>query len=80
MWCYWIEVGAWVIGAVCALLVLRNKKAQEIGIGPKTIQALTISLGIPLLLTLALQKILNAETIAALVGALLGIGIQKEKE
>ncbi len=80
MWCYWIEAGVWTIGAVCAVLVIRNKVTQEKGIGPKTIQGLTISLGVPLLLTLALHKLLTGETIAALVGALLGIGVQKDRE
>jgi hypothetical protein len=80
MWEYILQAGAWVIGAICAFLVIRNKVTQDKGIGPKTIQALTISLGVPLLLTMALQKLLTGETIAALVGALLGIGIQKEKE
>ena len=80
MWEYILQAGAWVIGAICGFLVIRNKVTQDKGIGPKTIQALTISLGVPLLLTMALQKLLTGETIAALVGALLGIGIQKEKE
>jgi len=30
-WSYWIEVGAWVVGAVCALVVLRNQKTQTEG-------------------------------------------------
>lgn len=77
---YWTEIAAWAIGSVCSLLVIRNKVTQAKGIGPKTIQALTISLGIPLLLTLALQKILSGETVSALIGGLLSIGIQKEKE
>jgi hypothetical protein len=52
---------------------------EQKGIGPRFVQGLTISLGIPLLLTLATEKILTGETIAALVGSLLGIGIQKER-
>lgn len=77
---HWLELLAWVIGAVFGLLAIRNQITQTKGIGPKTIQALTISIGIPFLLTLALEKVLNGETIAALAGSLLGIGIQKEKE
>jgi hypothetical protein len=80
MWSYWIEGGTWLIGAICAVFVVTNKKARDNGIGPYTIRALTISLGVPLLLTLALEKLLIGETVAALVGALLGLGIQKEKE
>lgn len=80
MWSGWTEIAAWAIGAVSSLLVIRNKVTQDKGIGPKTIQALTICLGIPFLLTLAMQKLLSGETIAALVGGLLGLGIQKEKE
>jgi len=79
MWC-WLQAGVWGVAAICAVLAIRNKVTQERGIGPRTIQAITISLGVPLLLTLALEKILTGETTAALVGALLGIGIQKEKE
>ena len=79
-WSYWIEVGGWATGLVCALIVLRNPKTQTDGIGTYTTRALTISLGIPLLLTLAMERLLTGETTAALVGALLGIGIQKDKE
>jgi hypothetical protein len=79
-WSHKIELAAWVIGAVCALLVLLNKKARDSGIGPYTTRALTITLGIPLLLTLAMEKVLTGETIAALIGGLLGIGIQKDKD
>lgn len=75
-----IEIIAWVAGLSCAFLVVRNQVTQQKGIGPQTIQGLTISLGVPLLLTLAAEKILTGETIAALVRSLLGIGIQKEKE
>lgn len=57
-----------------------NRKAREVGIGPQTIRALTISLGVPLLLTLALEKALMGETVAAVVGALLGLGIQRDKD
>jgi len=79
-WSCWIQIGAWVVGAVCALVVLRNQKTQTEGIGPYTTRALTITLGIPLLLTLAMERVLTGETTAALVGALLGIGIQKDKD
>jgi hypothetical protein len=75
-----IEIIAWTVGLISAFLIARNQVTQQKGMGPRTIQGLTISLGIPLLLTLALEKILTGETIAALVGSLLGIGIQKEKE
>jgi hypothetical protein len=75
-----IEIIAWTVGLICAVLIARNQVTQQKGIGPRIIQGLTISLGIPLLLTLALEKVLTGETIAALVGSLLGIGIQKEKE
>lgn len=78
--CSWVEGGAWLIGAICAVIAITSKKTREAGIGSYTIRALTISLGVPLLLTLALQKVLAGETIAALVGALLGLGIQKEKD
>lgn len=75
----WIEIVAWVIGALTAVLVLLNPKAQGAGIGDHTTRALTICLGVPLLLTLAMQKLLEPQTVAAIVAALLGIGIQKDK-
>jgi len=75
--CY-LEVAAWVVGAGCAAGVLLNKKAQTEGIGPYTIRALTVSLGVPLILTLAVEKILDAPVAAILSGSL-ALGVQKDK-
>ena len=60
-----MELVAWIIGGLCALVVLRNKKTWEGGIGPNTIRALTIVLGVPLILTLSAQKILEGQTVGA---------------
>ena len=79
-WTYWIEGGAWAVGAICAVLALLKKKTRDDGIGPYTTRALTLSLGIPLLFTFGMERVLTGETIAALVGGLLGIGIQKEQK
>jgi hypothetical protein len=71
-----VQIAAWVAGTICAAVIVGSKKVREGGIGPQTIRALTICLGIPFLLTMAIQKVLNGETVAALSGALLGLGIQ----
>jgi hypothetical protein len=75
-----MELVAWIIGGLCALVVLRNKKTWEGGIGPNTIRALTIVLGVPLILTLSAQKILEGQTVGAIVGGLLAIGVQKDRD
>lgn len=62
------------------LLVLTSKKTKELGIGSNTNRALTISLGVPLILTLSLQRVLEGQTVAAIVGLLLGLGAQRDKQ
>jgi len=57
MWWNWAEIAAWVVGAACALLAVLNPKTRSVGIGPNTIRALTVSLGVPLLLTLAMEMV-----------------------
>jgi hypothetical protein len=39
-----------------------------------------VFLSVPLILTLATQRLLSTETIAALVGGLVGIALSKDKE
>jgi hypothetical protein len=78
MWCYWIEAAAWAIGALCAFGALYLARTK--GIGPRTVQALVVCLVIPLVLTLAVQKLLNGETVAALIGGLVGYGLPRDRE
>jgi hypothetical protein len=72
------QIVAWIGGIVCALAIIASKRVREGGIGPYTTKALTICLGIPFIFSIAAQKILTGETVAALAGALLGIGIQSK--
>ncbi len=74
---FWFECLAFVIGGAVAIFVLRNKITQEKGIGARTIQALVVCLIGPIILALGLEKVLEGQTIAALVGALVGYGIPK---
>ena len=77
---HWIELAAIIIGAMISGLVLRNKVTVEKGIGPQTRQALALSMLSPIVLVLGVEKVLNAEAIAAIVGGLVGLGAQQGKE
>jgi hypothetical protein len=73
-----IEAGAWIIGAAFgagALFLARSK-----GIGSRTVQALVVALVVPLVFTLAVQKLLDGETVAALIGGLIGYGLPRDRE
>jgi hypothetical protein len=74
---FWLECAALVVGGAASIFVLRNRKTQEVGIGPRTMQGLVVCLLGPVILALAVEKILSAETVAALIGALVGYGIPK---
>jgi hypothetical protein len=74
---FWLEALSVFFGSSLAIAVLRNRKTQEAGIGPRTIQALVVCLIAPVLLILGIEKVLTSETIAAMVGALIGYGIPK---
>jgi hypothetical protein len=69
----WIELAALAVGGVCAALVLRA--GREKGIGPQIRLALALTLIVPLLLILGMEKILSPESIATCVGALIGAGV-----
>jgi hypothetical protein len=75
-----VRAPAWLIGGLCAVVILFGKKVREGGIGPQTTRALTICLGIPFLITMAADKVLSGDALAALAGALLGLGIQKASD
>ena len=63
MWCDG-RIVAWAAGVVCAVVIVSSKKVREGGIRPQTTRALTICLGLPFLLTLAVQKVFTGETVA----------------
>ncbi|PYS40623.1 MAG: hypothetical protein DMF71_12905 [Acidobacteria bacterium] len=73
----WIEIAALILAVLCAMGVLLNKQAREKGIGPRTLQGLIVSIVGPVILILGLEKVLTAETIAALVGAMIGYVMPK---
>lgn len=77
---FWFECIVSVVGGAVAIAVLRNRKVQEAGPGPRTLQALVVCLISPVILALGLEKILSGETIAAMVGALIGYGIPKSND
>jgi hypothetical protein len=68
----WIEIVALVVGGTIAALVLRG--GQKKGIGPQIRLTLAVCLIVPMVVILGLEKILTRETIAAIVGALVGAG------
>lgn len=69
---FWIQLAAYTLGGAASILVLRNKTTQEKGIGNQTRLALVVCLVGPIVLTLSLQKLLEPQAIAALIGALIG--------
>ena len=75
-----IEGSALVVGMIIAPAILRNDKTQQNGIGPRTIHALAISLLTPVVLILGLEKLLSSETIAAIIGGLVGFGLSRAKD
>jgi hypothetical protein len=77
---HWIEIAAIIVGAAISVCILCNKVTREKGIGPQTRQALALSMLSPIVLVLGIERILSSETIAAIVGGLVGYGIPKSKE
>ena len=75
-----VDLLALIVGGVVSVLILRNKVTTEKGIGPQTKQVLALSLLSPIVLILGVERILSRETIAAIVGGLVGYGIPKGKE
>jgi hypothetical protein len=69
----YIEIAAILVGGGCAAMVLRTGSVR--GIGPQIRLTLAVCLIVPMIVILGLEKILNGETIAGIVGALVGAGI-----
>jgi len=61
--------------AVLVGIIVRHPKTIEKGIGPWTVQALTVVIGPSAIIVLAMLGVINGETVAALLGGVLGLGI-----
>jgi hypothetical protein len=69
----WIEIASILLGGACGVMVLRV--GLQRGIGPQIRMALALCLICPLILILAMEHFLEKETLAATIGALIGLGI-----
>lgn len=70
-----LEAGIMLGAAVLAGMIIRHPKTVEKGIGPRTIQALTVVIGTAAVVVLAMCGLVNNPAVAALLGGVLGIGI-----
>src|SRR5438046_1203020 len=62
---FWLEMATYVFAAICALGFFMTKIG---GWGPRSIQAMIIAMGIPTLIVLSLEGILNSQALCALLG------------
>jgi hypothetical protein len=78
---FWIEILALaitlILGGVCVVGILGQEKVAERGLGAGMIQLLGVVILGPIVLILGIEKVLNSEAIAAIVGALVGFAIPK---
>ena len=70
----WIELAMAILSFAALIGIFVTKTA---GFGPAIIQALILSMGVPAVVILGLEKILNAQVVAGLLGGALGFGISK---
>jgi hypothetical protein len=77
-----LELGAGIIMIGGTIAVFVERFIHNKAIGVRIIQFLAILLLVPTILILALENILNTETISALLGALIGYiyVLSKEKD
>ena len=75
-----LELSALAIGGILSWFILRNPKTQQTGIGPRTLQALALSLLTPIVFILGFEKVLSSETVAAILGGLIGYAVPKSKD
>lgn len=68
----WLELIAVGIMALCPVLLMIERLVSGRGIGVRAIQVFAIGLVVPLVLILALESKLSNETLAALIGSLIG--------
>jgi hypothetical protein len=73
---FWIEMGALalalILGGLSVVGILGQKEVGEKGLAAGMLNLLAVSIIGPLILILGLEKILNSEAIAAIVGGLVG--------
>ena len=67
-----IELGAGLVMVGGTIAVFAERFIHKKAIGIRVIQILSLILIAPLILILALERILNTETISALLGAMIG--------
>lgn len=60
-----------VVAILAAVGVVKTKKP---GWGPRSIQALVIAIGVPAVVILGLEGILNSQAVAAILGGIVGFG------
>ena len=71
---FWIEMLAGLLAIVVAVGVMKTKKD---GWGAQSISALSLAVGVPALIILGLEKVIDSQGIAALLGTALGFGAGK---
>lgn len=71
---FWVEIAVCTMACVLAIGVMKTKTS---GWGPRSIQAIIIALGVPAVIILGLEQILNSQAIAAILGAMVGFGVGK---
>lgn len=74
---FWLAIAAIALAALIVVFLFLNKVVREKGPGNRTIQIVLMCVAGPIILILGTQKILTAETVAALVGALIGFAIPR---
>jgi hypothetical protein len=70
----WIELAMAVLSLAALIGIFVTKTA---GFGPATTQAIILSIGVPAIVILGLENILNGQVVAGLLGGALGFGISK---
>jgi hypothetical protein len=68
----WIEIIAALSIPAALIAVIVERTISKKGIGVRTIQFLGVATFVPLILILALERILDGNVISALVGAFVG--------
>ena len=70
----WIELGMAALSFAALVGIFLTKTP---GFGSTIIQALILTMGVPAIVILGLEKILNGQVVAGLLGGALGFGISK---
>ena len=69
-----VEISMGVVAIVTSIGVMKTKTQ---GRGPRSIQAIVIALGVPAVVILAMEGILNSQAVAAIIGGMVGFGAGK---